>query len=180
MPKEIVQALDMKIENPFYQKYLKNKDKFLKKRLRKYSPEEVNKIDYENSDYYFLCFMTRKYFRDNIFVSMAKIILGICSIFLLILVNKFVQKGKWLKSIIMMILIMYAIVSIPLSVLYIIANLFCLIRYKDYITTRDSVLAKKINFFYKEDTDKLLAVNWKSVFKNDYYDYAERKRMRGW
>lgn len=180
LDKNIVNALDMKEENPFYKKYLKRKDKFLKKKLKHLSKEEVDKIDYEHSDYYFLCFMTKKYFKDNILISLEKILIGICSIFILISINNFVKKGRWLKSIAMMAFLFYAIITIPLSILYVIANFICLCTYKDYITTRESVLAKKIIHFYASETDKFSAVNWKSVFKRDDYVYKERKRMRGW
>lgn len=175
-----IKALDMIEENPFFKKYLKRKDKFLKQKLKKFTKEEVSKIDYEHSDYYFLCFMTKKYFKDNVLISLAKILLGIGAVLLLILINHFVKRGKWLKSIVMIVLILYGVISIPLSFLYVIANLICLIRYKEYITTRESVLSKKINHFYAEGTDKFAAVNWKSVFKRDDYVYKERRRLRGW
>lgn len=174
MQKQIkaLDALDMTPDNIYYANYIRKMEKSKKKFC-----DEGNEY---SKQYYFLCYMTRKYFKDNILCSFAKLFIGIFVIVLLIGFNKLFRKGNVLKTIIMTGMLGYGIVMIPLSIMYIIANFYCWCKYKDFVTTRNSILSHKIIHFYAEGTDKLSAINWKSVFIRDAINYNEEKRMRGW
>jgi len=182
---ETLNALTLSTENPYYVKFQKIKDKFIKKNTKKYRNKKIAK-DAEapqpviEENYYYLCFITRRYFRDNTIISILKIAFGICAILLAVLMQTQIKISNVVKGPFMTVLTLYGVIMIPLSTLYTIANFICFLRYKNYVSTETSPLAKKIIFFYDDNTDKFKAVNWKSVFKKSDTVYKKRKRMRGW
>jgi len=196
---EVVEAMAMSEKNPLYVKFLKEKDqiekdvaekraKFQAKKLKKAQRKNKTiKVDpfttddeYDESEYLFLCYVTRKYFKDCMLVSVVKEVLGIVAIIVSVLLENIRPLPLSMKPVLMSVLLFYGIIMIPLSLLYIFANLSCYLRYSEYVTTRTSVLSKKINHFYASSTDKLMAVNWGNVFARDKLAYSERRRMRGW
>lgn len=181
MESKKVDALNMTMDNPHYVKFINHKSKFEKKEKKRIAKNvDFDSFDYEHSEYFFLCYMTKKYFRDNVIFSLLKLLIGIFSIILLIIINKYMHNLRLGKSFLMCSLLFYGVISIPLSIMYTIANFICYCSYINYVTTSKSNLAKRIIIFYDDDTDKLAAVNLKSVFKRDDYNYREKKRMRGW
>lgn len=168
--------MTMTEENPLYVKYLKNKHKFIKKYFKSH-----NIYDNENAynAFIYLCYVTRLYFRDNVLISYAKLAIGLAALVTALLME-FYARAIAIKSLVMVCLFGYSVFMIPLSILYIIANYICYFKYLDYVTTPESVLAKRIIVFYDDDTDKFKAVNWTNVFRRDSNNYNETKRKRGW
>ena len=151
----------------------------VKKRFSRKKKEYPSKEQLEVQDeYLFLCFMTKKYFRDNLLISLAKIFIGVVLILLSVYMEEHFRATA-LKPILMVCFFAYGLITIPLSVLYAFANFICLFNYSSYISNSNSPLAKKIIVFYDKDTDKFMAVNMKNLFTYRKAA-AERKRIRGW
>lgn len=181
MEENKVSPLSLSMDNPFYVEYLKVKDKFEKKEEKRIGKNiDLSSSGYDASQLFFLCYMTKKYFLDSLIYSFFKLIFGISSVFLLILTNKIVPRIRYVKSLMMYAFLTYAIIMIPLSILYMIANFICYLTYLNYVTTVNSVVAKNLVVFYDDETDKFAAVNFKTVFKRDYASFKETRRMRGW
>lgn len=196
---EGVNALSMTEENPHYAKYLKNKDKIHqivdKKRLKyekkrlKNSMEKGQQIKdapyttddpYDDNEFLFLNYMTRKYFRDGCIISALKILFGILAISAAIIIIDFHLFPAKIRSIVGTFGFGYGLIMIPLSILYLIAHLICFATYSSFVSTRSSRLSGKIIHFYDKDTDKFAAVNWSNVFSRDKSAFNERRRARGW
>lgn len=201
-----VNVLTMSEENPVYRKFLKQKDilieeqkQKMQKSAQKMRQREIRRakrkgdkispivpdvnpdFDFEKlEEYLFLCFATKKYFKDSMIVSVIKFILGIASIIVAVLLEKVNRLRRIPKAIMIIALFGYGIIMTPLSVLYFFANLFCYSRASDFVSTRDSKLSKKIINFYDPETNKLTEVNWKNIFSNSKSSYEERRRIRGW
>lgn len=195
-----VEAMAMKEENPIYVKFLKNKEKIEKNVAEKSAKAQAKRLraalrknkslkldpfttddDYDETEYLFLCFVTRKYFKDCAIISVLKGLFGIIAIIVSILMENVIPIPTYmLKSLLMTICFGYGLIMLPLSFLYFVANLYCYCTYSNLVSTRTSVLSKKINHFYDSDTDKFVAVNWANVFSRDKMANVERRRARGW
>lgn len=190
-----IPALEMTEENKFFRKYLKKKSGIIEQKMRRFELKKKfsffsfkkNKDEQveltreklaEQDEYLFLCYMTRKYFKDNVLISLAKILIGAACILTAVFMEDHFRATA-LKAPLMLCLFTYGLIMIPLSVLYVFANFICFLGYANYISSRTSPLSKKIIHFYDKDTDKFMAVNLKNLF-NFRAAAHERKRIRGW
>ncbi|MCQ2591803.1 MAG: hypothetical protein MJ188_03375 [Treponema sp.] len=204
----VTDALTLKESNPFFVKYLKKKSDLIetynrkeqkkaKKRAwvartfhlntsdkDKYSYDRGNwalengLLDKNNDEYFFLCFMTKKYFRDNTLISLAKIVFGVAAIFCAVWMEEHFNANA-LKSPIMVAAFGYGLIMTPLAILYTICNFICYTHSDNFVTTTKSRLAQKIIIFFDPETDKFMAVNFKNLLGIGQ-SFREKRRIRGW
>lgn len=185
-----VAALEMSEDNPYFTKYLKKKDKFISGILNKIDKKFNRRKkgfskDYflstiENQDeYFFLCYMTRKYFLDNIILNFIRI--GIC-IFAVLLAKWSIDNmnRNFLKGPMIVLFFAYGWFHGLLSILYVLAHFHCFLRYKNFVSDSKSALADKINIFYDSDTDRFAGQNYYKQVKLLRWAHEEKKRKRGW
>lgn len=173
---EAVNAISLSDENEYFVKF--KKEGFKSRKVNHYFDKQEG--EYDPTEFLFTCYMTRKYFKDCLLISFYKFLFGVAAIVLLILLDAVFPIRRSVKSILMVICLGYALFMIPLSILYMIANFWCYLDYMSYVSTRTSVMAKRIIHFYNPETDQFVSVNWGSVFSRDRANYRENKRMRGW
>lgn len=183
-------ALDMVERNPFYLKYLKKKNKFIsgilnridrkyQRRKKGFSREYFLSIIDDKDEYFFLSYMTRKYFLDNIIVNLIRICLCIIAIIAGFFMESHI-KTNFMKGPMMVLLLSFGFFHGPLSFLYVLANFYCFMNYSKFVSDTESVLAEKINIFYDEDTDKFAGQNYFKQVKLYRRAHEEKKRKRGW
>ena len=96
----------------------------------------------------FLSYMTKKYFKDNIWASVAKVVLGIA---LLITARIILARGA--GSTMNLVAIGVFIVGLffaPAGLFFMFSNISCLKHYKDYVTSRDDPFMDKVIKFYSK------------------------------
>lgn len=140
--------------------------------------EKYNTIGCE--EYEYLCFITKKFFRDKLLICIIKFFLGVLSIVTACFLENFRPMNQKAKGPIMVFLFMYGLFIIPLSFLYTIVTFHCFCHYKNYVSTRTSIVAKQIIHFYDPETDRMQEVNWKNSVSNIVSSKREHKRIRGW
>ncbi|MCR4742068.1 MAG: hypothetical protein K5866_04255 [Treponema sp.] len=179
-------AMTLSEDNPLYKKYLKKKDLTIKRMRRgskKVTSDSIERSelpeDYNPDEFYYVSFITRKYFVDHVLISLAKLAFGILALILAMLMEDVIPINGRVKGLFMSVTLFYAIIMIPLSLLYIITSLICLINYKSYISTSTSLMAKKIIKFYDPENDMFQEVNWRNIFTKGLRD-KEKRKVRGW
>ena len=96
----------------------------------------------------FLAYMTKKYFKDNILLSLGKVIFGIA---ILIVARLILAKGGSSSSnLIAIALFIIGIFFAPAGLFFMFSNLSCLKHYKDYVTSRDDPFMDKVIKFYSK------------------------------
>lgn len=190
-------AMSLTNENPFYVKFINHLEK---KRIKNEKKESANsnfinttektpdeQLSFEEKyntkgveEYEYLLFITKKYFRDKVIICLLKFTIGILAIVLASFIEDFRPMNQKAKGPIMVFLFMYGLIMIPLSFLYTVVSLHCLIHYKNFVSTRTSIIAKQIIRFYDPETDKLQEVNWKNSISNVVSAGREQRRIRGW
>lgn len=185
-----VEVLIRSEENPYYLRYLKKRDKLIsrffkklefKNKLRKRSfyKEEFLENLQDEDEYFFLCYITRKYFRDNIFIYLFQLVSCIMCVMLAFYTESHLHKSP-LKGPLMVILVAYGFFHGGLSILYIFAHLYCLLRYSKFVSNSQSALAQKIRVFYGGKADDYTGSTYVTQLKLYKKASAERKRLRGW
>ena len=97
-------------------------------------------------DVMFLSYMTRKYFKDNIWLSAARIAFGIA---MLIAARLIISHGASSgMNIVAIGLFMLGLFFAPAGLFFLFSNMSCLKHYKDYVTNRDDPFMDKVIKFY--------------------------------
>jgi hypothetical protein len=94
----------------------------------------------------FLAYMTKKYFKDNVFSSIIKIILGI--VILIAARILLARGGNSTTNIIAIALFIGGLFLAPSGLIFMISNLNCYKHYKDYVTSRDDPFMDKVIKYY--------------------------------
>ena len=111
------------------------------------NPAAFEGVDLED-DGAFLAYMTRRYFKDNIFSSIIKIILGIVIIVAARIL--LARGGNSTTNIISIALFIVGIFLAPSGVIFFFSNLNCYKHYKDYVTSRDDPFMDKVIKYYSK------------------------------
>ena len=115
------------------------------KKLKAKNPAALDDSQLED-DGLFLAWMTRKYFKDNIWLSVARIVLGI----VILVVARFIvaRGGSSIMNILGIGLFIGGIFLAPAGLIFFFSNLNCYRHYKDYVTGRDDPFMDKVIKFY--------------------------------
>ena len=109
------------------------------------NPAAYEGINLED-DVMFLSYMTRKYFRDNIWLSIAKVVFGLV---IIIIANIILTRGAGSgMNIVAIGLFILGIFFAPAGLFFLFSNISCLKHYKDYVTSRDDPFMDKVIKFY--------------------------------
>jgi len=116
------------------------------KKLKEKKPEALEDSMLED-DGLFLAWITRKYFKDNIWVSLLKILFGLV---LLIIAAFIFKKGNSSTMNVLAIgMLMVGLFIAPAGLIFFFSNLHCYKHYKDYVTGRDDPFMDKVIKFYE-------------------------------
>ena len=109
------------------------------------NPEAYEGVNLED-DGAFLAYMTRKYFKDNILASIAKVVFGIV---ILVIARIILAKGgDSTSNLIAIALFIIGLFFAPAGLFFMFSNISCLKHYKDYVTSRDDPFMDKVIKFY--------------------------------
>ena len=114
--------------------------------------KEKNPAAYEGvnleDDGAFLAYMTRKYFKDNILASIAKVVFGIV---ILVIARIILAKGgDSTSNLVAIALFITGLFFAPAGLFFMFSNISCLKHYKDYVTSRDDPFMDKVIKFYSK------------------------------
>ena len=99
-------------------------------------------------DVMFLSYMTKKYFKDNILLSVAKVVFGLA---LLIIARMIFARGAGSSMNIAAIgIFIIGLFFAPAGLFFMFSNISCLKHYKDYVTSRDDPFMDKVIKFYSK------------------------------
>ena len=111
------------------------------------NPEAYEGVNLED-DGAFLAYMTRKYFKDNILASIAKVVFGIV---ILVIARIILAKGgDSTSNLIAIALFIIGLFFAPAGLFFMFSNISCLKHYKDYVTSRDDPFMDKVIKFYSK------------------------------
>ena len=111
------------------------------------NPEAYEGVNLEE-DGAFLAYMTRKYFKDNILASIAKVVFGIV---ILVIARIILAKGgDSTSNLIAIALFIIGLFFAPAGLFFMFSNISCLKHYKDYVTSRDDPFMDKVIKFYSK------------------------------
>ena len=126
--------------NKYFVEFVEHQEK-----LKAKNPAAFEGVNLED-DGSFLAYMTRKYFKDNIFSSIVKVIIGIA----IIIVSRILiaKGGSSTMNIVSIGLFIVGIFLAPSGLIFFFSNLNCYRHYKDYVTGRDDPFMDKVIKFY--------------------------------
>ena len=128
--------------NKYFVEFVEHQEKLKAKNPAAY--EGVNLED----DGAFLTYMTRKYFKDNIWLSVAKVVFGIAVI---VAARLIISHGAGSTMNIAAIgLFILGLFFAPAGIFFFFSNISCLKHYKDYVTSRDDPFMDKVIKFYSK------------------------------
>ena len=111
------------------------------------NPEAFEGVNLED-DGAFLAYMTKKYFKDNIWSSVVKVIFGII---LLVVARVIFARGAGSTMNILAIgVFIIGLFFAPAGLFFFFSNLSCYKHYKDYVTGRDDPFMDKVIKFYSK------------------------------
>ena len=111
------------------------------------NPEAYEGVNLED-DGAFLAYMTRKYFKDNILASIAKVVFGIV---ILVIARIILAKGgDSTSNLVAIALFITGLFFAPAGLFFMFSNISCLKHYKDYVTSRDDPFMDKVIKFYSK------------------------------
>ena len=96
----------------------------------------------------FLAYMTKKYFKDNMLLSITRTMLGV--IFLVVARIIFARGAGSGMNIAAIAVFIVGLFFAPAGVLFFFSNLSCYRHYKDYVTSRDDPFMDKVIKFYSK------------------------------
>lgn len=135
-------AVEHSRNNKYFVEFVEYQTKLIEKNPEKY--KDVNPED----DVLFLSYMTKKYFKDNIWSNLLKIIIGI-AVFVVALIL-FRKGGSSATNILSIALFIFTIFAVPASIFFFFSNLSCYKHYQDYVTGRDDPFMDKICKYYDD------------------------------
>ena len=128
--------------NKYFVEFVEEREKQKEK-----NPAAFEGVDLED-DGAFLAYMTRKYFKDNIVASVAKVIFGVA---ILIVARILLAKGgNSTMNVLAIGLFIIGLFFAPAGLFFMFSNLSCLKHYKDYVTSRDDPFMDKVIKFYSK------------------------------
>lgn len=128
--------------NKFFVEFVEYQEK---QKVKK--PEAYEGVNLED-DGAFLAYMTRKYFKDNILASIAKVVFGIV---ILVIARIILAKGgDSTSNLIAIALFIIGLFFAPAGLFFMFSNISCLKHYKDYVTSRDDPFMDKVIKFYSK------------------------------
>ena len=128
--------------NKYFVEFVEHQEK-----LKAKNPAAFEGVNLED-DVMFLSYMTRKYFKDNILLSVVKIIFGIV---ILVAAKMIISHGAGsLMNIVAIGLFIGGIFFAPAGLIFLFSNISCLKHYKDYVTSRDDPFMDKVIKFYSK------------------------------
>ena len=128
--------------NKYFVEFVEHQEKLKAKNPAAY--EGVNLED----DGAFLAYMTKKYFKDNIWLSVAKVVFGIAVI---VAARLIISHGAGSTMNIAAIgLFILGLFFAPAGLFFMFSNISCLKHYKDYVTSRDDPFMDKVIKFYSK------------------------------
>jgi hypothetical protein len=132
------------IEHSKNNKYFVEFVEYQKKQIEK-NPQAFEGISPED-DGLFLAYMTRRYFKDNVWFNISRIIAGM----LCIVVSRiFIMRGiKPPFNIIAIGIFAVGVILVPLGIIILLSCISCLRKYNDYVTDRDDPFMDKVIKFY--------------------------------
>ena len=111
------------------------------------NPAAFEGVDLED-DGAFLAYMTRKYFKDNILTSIAKVVFGIVIIVIARII--LAKGGDSTSNLVAIALFIIGLFFAPAGLFFMFSNISCLKHYKDYVTSRDDPFMDKVIKFYSK------------------------------
>ena len=111
------------------------------------NPEAYEGVNLED-DGACLAYMTRKYFKDNILASIAKVVFGI----VILVISRIIlaKGGDSTSNLIAIALFIIGLFFAPAGLFFMFSNISCLKHYKDYVTSRDDPFMDKVIKFYSK------------------------------
>ncbi len=139
-------AVEHSRNNKYFCEFVEEQKKLVEK-----NPDALNGLDLED-DGLFLAYMTRRYFKDNIWANILKIIAGIvCLVISRFLISHgFSTHVKFLPIAIFA----FGVILIPLGIIMTISYFSCYKNYGDYVTGRDDPFMDKVIKFYTDSRKK--------------------------
>ena len=128
--------------NKYFVEFIEHQEKLKAKNPAAY--EGVNLED----DGAFLAYMTKKYFKDNIWLSVAKIVLGV----VLLIVSRiiFARGAGSTMNILAIGVFILGLFLAPAGLILMFSNISCHKHYKNYVTGRDDPFMDKVIKFYSK------------------------------
>ena len=134
------------VEHSRNNKYFVEFVEYQKKQKEK-NPAAFEGVNLED-DVMFLSYMTKKYFKDNILLSVAKVVFGLG---LLIIARIIFAHGAGSSMNIAAIgIFIIGLFFVPAGLFFMFSNISCLKHYKDYVTSRDDPFMDKVIKFYSK------------------------------
>ena len=135
-------AVEHSKNNKYFVEFVEYQTKLIEK-----NPEQYKDVNPED-DILFLSYMTKKYFKDNIWVNVGKIALGV--VILIAAGILFRKGGSSFTNIVAIGLFIFGLFEAPAGVFFVFSNISCYKHYRDYVTGRDDPFMDKICKFYDD------------------------------
>ena len=134
-------AVEHSLNNKYFVEFTEHQKKMLEKNQDAFGGENPE------DDGLFLAYMTRRYFRDNIFMSAVKAVIGMAIWFVSYYL---ITKGAGSLRIGAIVLFILGLVMVPSGIFFMFTNLSCFKHYNDYVTGRDDPFMDKVIKFYND------------------------------
>ena len=139
-------AVEHSRDNKYFVEFTEAQKKLLAK-----NPNALGGADPED-DGLFLAYMTKRYFKDNIWLNLFRAAAGIvCIIIARILISRGVAFPLNILSIAIFAI---GVIAAPAGIFFLFSNLSCYRHYNDYVTSRNDPFTDKIIKFYNDSRKK--------------------------